>query len=100
MKVQKAGDALVIVLDGVFDASAAHRLARTLAETGVRGEIQIDLTHVREFHDFGVTVLAEELAARGTRVAVRGLRQHHVRLLRYLGFDTGELDLGAAAEAV
>jgi hypothetical protein len=100
MRSQTAGEALVIRMDGVFDVPAANRLARALADTGVQDDVRIDLTQVREFHDFGVTVLAEVLAARGKRVAVRGLRQHHVRLLRYLGIETGGLDLGATAEAV
>jgi anti-anti-sigma regulatory factor len=92
------GGAMVIRMDGVFDVPAAQRLAQTLAQTDVREQVRIDLTQVREFHDYGVTVLAQALAARGSRIAVRGLRQHHVRLLRYLGIETGTADLGDESE--
>lgn len=81
--------ATVIRMDGVFDVPAAQRLARTLAQTDANEQVRIDLTHVREFHDYGVTVLAQALAARGARCAVNGLRQHHLRLLRYFGIEAG-----------
>lgn len=81
--------ATVIRMDGVFDVPAAQRLARALAQTDANEQVRIDLTHVREFHDYGVTVLAQALASRGTRIVVRGLRQHHLRLLKYFGIDTG-----------
>jgi anti-anti-sigma regulatory factor len=99
-QTERHGDAVVIRVDGVFDVPAAHRLSRQLAQTPDGGAVRIDLTHVREFHDFGVTVLAHALATRGAQVVVRGLRQHHLRLLRYLGIETGVADLGDPAETV
>ncbi len=81
--------ATVIRMDGVFDVPAAQRLARALAQTDANEQVRIDLTHVREFHDYGVTVLAQALASRGARIVVRGLRQHHLRLLKYFGIETG-----------
>jgi anti-anti-sigma regulatory factor len=81
--------ATVFRMDGVFDVPAAQRLARALAQTDVDEHVRIDLTHVREFHDFGVTVLAQALASRGKRIVVRGLSQHHLRLLRYFGIEAG-----------
>ncbi len=92
--------ATVIRMDGVFDVPAAQRLARAIAQTGADDEVRIDLTQVREFHDYGVTVLAQALASRGTRIAVNGLRQHHLRLLRYFGIDTGGPAIGTEAELV
>jgi anti-anti-sigma regulatory factor len=86
-----AGHAKVIRMDGVFDVPAAQRLARELESAGDE-EIRIDLTHVREFHDFGVALLAQELSRR-ERTHVAGLRQHHLRLLRYLGIDTGTAEV-------
>jgi anti-anti-sigma regulatory factor len=85
----------VIRMDGVFDGPAAERLASELAASR-DAEVAIDLTHVREFHDFGVTVLAGALRG-ARRVSVRGLRQHHVRLLRYLGVETA-VDVGREAD--
>ncbi len=93
-----SADATIIRMDGVFDVPAAQHLARELARAG-EGEVRIDLTHVREFHDFGVALLARELAVHG-KASVSGLRQHHLRLLRYLGIETGALEMGREAEAV
>ncbi len=92
--------ATVIRMDGVFDVPAAQRLARAIAQTDEDEQVRIDLTQVREFHDYGVTVLAQALASRGTRIAVNGLRQHHLRLLRYFGIDTGGPAIGTEAELV
>ena len=86
----------VIRMQGVFDVPAAERLARELAEAGPRS-VRVDRTQVREFHDFGVALLARELAVHG-HASVRGLRQHHLRLLRYLGIDTGATEMEPAAE--
>ncbi len=85
-----SADATVIRMDGVFDVPAAQRLARAVAAAGDR-DVVIDLTHVREFHDFGVALLARELASRG-HTSVSGLRQHQLRLLRYLGLDPRPAD--------
>ncbi len=91
-----AGEVGVIRLDGVFDASAAQRLATALEEAD--GEtVRVDLTHVREFHDFGIAMLARALSGR-SGVAISGLRQHQIRLLRYFGIDAGPVDLGAPVE--
>jgi anti-anti-sigma regulatory factor len=95
MSDESGSDAFVIQMDGVFDASKAKDLAQTLADRP-EAEVYIDLTRVREFDDFGVTVLGRAMAAAPARVSVRGLRQHHVRLLRYLGIDAGQGSLGRA----
>jgi anti-anti-sigma regulatory factor len=92
--------ATVIRMDGVFDVSAAERLAKALARTDEDAQVRIDLTQVREFHDYGVTVLAQALAARGAHIVVRGLRQHHLRLLKYFGIDTGGKAAGTDVEVV
>lgn len=99
MTTQMGEAPLVIRLDGVLDVLAAQRLASELEDAG-GSDVRLDLTHVREFHDFGVAVLARALAGRRAHTAVSGLRQHHLRLLRYLGIETGGLDVGREAEAV
>ncbi len=91
-----AAEALVIRVEGVLDVRAAERIVETLADAG-EGEVRIDLSKVREFHDSGVVRLARALDGR-QRACVVGLRHHHVRLLRYLGIDAGGADLGAPAE--
>lgn len=90
-------DALVVIRwDGVFDVAAAHEVAQRLAGARADASIHVDLTHVREFHDFGVAVLAQALAACPARVAVQGLRHHHRRLLRYLGITSVEPQVAPA----
>jgi anti-anti-sigma regulatory factor len=76
---------LIIQADGTFDVPAAERVARELQQA-TELEVRIDLTRVRDFHDFGVAVLARALANR-RQVDVRGLRTHQIRLLRYLGIE-------------
>lgn len=93
-----ATEALVIRMEGVLDVDAAERIVETIADAG-GGEVRIDLTKVREFHDSGVVVLVRALDGH-ERATVVGLRQHHVRLLRYLGIDARGPDLGSFAELV
>ncbi|HEX9307183.1 MAG TPA: STAS domain-containing protein [Anaeromyxobacter sp.] len=89
----------VIRMEGVFDAPAARRLAANLDDAGY-AEVRIDLTRVREFHDFGVALLAQTIAGRRAPTAVLGLHEHHLRLLRHLGIDCGGANLSAGVELV
>jgi anti-anti-sigma regulatory factor len=89
---------LVFEVQGVFDVPAAQRLASALAEVSAGEQVYIDLTKVREFHDYGVIVLAQALSAFGARIDVRGLDRHQRRLLRYLGIRLADPDAGIEAE--
>lgn len=95
MDARLATSPMVIRREGVFDVPAAQQVAAALAEAG-DAPVCVDLRHVREFHDFGVVLLATVLAGR-SGVSVVGLRQHHVRLLRYLGIETGAPEEGSGA---
>jgi anti-anti-sigma regulatory factor len=86
----------VLKVEGVLDLERARELAAFVAASD--GALRLDLTRVREFHDFGVTVLGQALQRRRGKVTVRGLRQHHLRLLRYLGIDPS-VDLGVEEES-
>lgn len=89
----------VIHLEGTFDAPAARRLEATLQQqVDPATRVHIDLTQVREFHDFGFSVLARALANAPGRVMLHGLRHHQIRLLRYLGADTSSLETPSGAE--
>jgi STAS domain len=80
---------LTIRIEGVFDVPAARRVLELLDAAPETDTVSVDLSLVREFHDPGVAVLAEALAGLGaSRVAVRGLRQHQIRMLRYLGIPS------------
>ena len=93
----------VVRLDGVFDVPAARRVERLLEQAQPGAAVRLDLTHVREFHDFGVAVLAQALKhGSAVRVALQGLRQHQARLLRYFGVDAARFEAypgGVAADA-
>jgi hypothetical protein len=97
MDVAAERERTVITLDGVFDIPAARRLAARLDAAGPI-EVRIDLTRVREFHDFGVALLARTISCRAAPTAVLGLHEHHLRLLRYLGIECGGSNLAAGVE--
>ncbi len=79
---------LTVELEGVFDLPAAKRVERLLEGAGRGRTVRVDLTRVREFQDLGLAFLAQALtASRASRVALRGLRLHQARMLRYFGVD-------------
>ena len=92
-------DGPLIHLSGTFDGVAARRLEALLvgAQPGTR--LRVDLTKVREFHDFGIAVLAQALARSPARVTLLGLRHHQIRVLRYFGVDTAPLEHALVADA-
>lgn len=96
MEQHEKWEAQVISRDGVFDVAAAQDVAHRLAGVPSGALVRVDLTHVRDFDDLGVALLARALAESPARVAVQGLRQHHRRLLRYLGISTGEAEAAPA----
>ncbi len=87
-----AGESVVLRFEGTFDAAECWRLREALAGSSPAAAVTLDFTGVRVFHDFAVALLAKELADRRGAVAVRGLRQHQRRLLRYFGVDAAGLD--------
>jgi hypothetical protein len=100
MTIDVERERTVIQLDGVFDVPAARRLASVLDDAGY-AEVRIDMTRVREFHDFGVALLAQTISGRRAPTAVLGLHEHHLRLLRHLGIELGATaNLAAGVELV
>lgn len=77
-----------IHVQGVFDTLAAHRVEATLSLAEPHARLQVDLSQVREFHDAALAVLAQAVKSSAADVALRGLRQHQIRMLRYFGVDT------------
>ena len=88
-----------IHLSGAFDGIAARRLEAILALAAPGVRMRIDLSKVREFHDFGIAVLAQALTRCKAHVTLLGLRQHQIRVLRYFGIDTAPLERALAADA-
>jgi hypothetical protein len=85
---------LEIRVDGIFDVPAAEQVVRQIVESPAQRAVRVDLTHVREFHDFAVAVLGQELARHPERIVVTGWRLHQLRLLTYLGY----VEAGAGAD--
>jgi hypothetical protein len=82
---------VTIEVNGVLDGATAWELRNTLDAARQKAKrIVLDFSRVREFYDFGVSVLAYGLAQRPStlpRVALKGLRTHQLRMLRYFGVD-------------
>lgn len=85
---RSAKEERVIVMDGTFDVPAAKRVGQALERARPGDSLRIDVARVSDFQDFGLAVLAQALAeTSAARVAVRGLRTHQIRILRYFGVD-------------
>jgi ABC-type transporter Mla MlaB component len=87
---------LVIRMDGVFDVDSVQVIRGRIEGLPEDGEVYVDLSRVREFHDRAVALLAEVVRSARARISVRGLRQHQYRMLRYLGVTPAALDPGLA----
>src|SRR5690349_2759541 len=90
--MQVETDASVIHVTGAFDGIRARRLEAVLAGATPGACLCIDLSQVREFHDFGVAVLAQAMMRCKAHVTLLGLRRHQIRMLRYFGVDTAPLE--------
>ncbi len=83
---------LLSELDGVYDVPAAKRLGSALAHARPGEAIRVDASRATAFEDFGLALLAQALGeTRARRVALRGLRGHQLRILRYFGVDPARL---------
>jgi ABC-type transporter Mla MlaB component len=85
-RVTATSEALHLTVAGPFDLQAALRVARALTDAAEETMVRIDLTRVSDFDDSGVAVLGRALTGH-PQADVRGLRQHQIRLLRYLGVE-------------
>jgi len=87
---ERSGDRVMFRVAGVFDRNSAWDLREKL-EREAETDVLVDFSLVRDFSDLGVAVLAHALAGTGRRVALRGLRQHQLRIFRYCGVPVEEL---------
>ena len=87
---------LRVSVSGPFDLEAALRVARVLTDADAEVPVRIDLTRVSHFEDSAVAVLARALSVH-RYARIHGLRQHQLRLLRYLGVE-GVHDSAADSE--
>lgn len=77
---------LRVSVSGPFDLEASLRVARVLTDADDEALVLIDLTRVSHFEDSAMAVLARALAVH-RYARIHGLRQHQLRLLRYLGIE-------------
>ena len=90
----------IIWVEGVLDGVAARRIEAELLRASPGDRLLVDLTKVREFHDFGVAVLGRALTMCPADVRLRGLRQHQIRVLRYFGVDAGSVERAVIPEGI
>ena len=75
-----------------FDGLLARRVEAVLAEARAGARFLIDLSQVREIHDFALAVLAQALTRTTAHVTVRGLRYPQFAMLQRFGVDTQRLE--------
>ena len=73
--------------EGVLDVLAAVKLRDAIVELGPDDQVIVDLHEVRDLDDSALAFLVRSLSARGRPIVLRGIGEHHVRLLRYLGLE-------------
>ncbi|BDG08205.1 hypothetical protein AMPC_13180 [Anaeromyxobacter paludicola] len=69
-----------------FDASAAASLIEALRRSE-RLPLLVDFSAVRDFDDHSVARFCAAARAHAGPIRFHGLREHQVRMLRYLGLD-------------
>jgi anti-anti-sigma regulatory factor len=90
-------------LVGRFDANAALLLRQQITSDESSRAI-LDFSHVESFDDSTLALLTVNLVLlhrRGHEVALRGLRDHQLRVLHHFGVETeadGSVRLGPPAE--
>jgi hypothetical protein len=68
-----------------FAPEDAARLHEAIERAAPGTRVEIDFHRVRTCHDAALAVLARDIAAGRARLALRGMSQHQLRMLGYLG---------------
>jgi anti-anti-sigma regulatory factor len=82
-----------------FDGVAARRVEALLLRARADARFLLDLSQVREVHDFSLAVLAQALERTAADVTVFGLRSHRLAPLRSFGVETERLERALAMSA-
>ena len=77
----------VFELGGVLDVRAATTLRDAIVELDPRDRVIVDCHEVRDLQDSALAFLVWSLFSRRRPIVLRGLGEHHLRLLRYLGAE-------------
>ncbi len=103
IREDRDGRRLVLRFDGAFDAAEGWKLHEALAALDAADRVTLDFAQVRQFHDFAIALLAQDISSLDGRVEARGLSHHQRRILRYFGVAAealdGERERPRAAEA-
>ncbi len=76
----------VFDLEGTFGAAEAQRVQDAIGKLPSGAAATVDLRRVSRVEDAGIAVLARAMAApSGPVISVRGLGEHQLRILKYLG---------------
>ncbi len=76
---------LVVVVSGDFDAEAALAVHDAVAlGGGCGGDVVLDLGQARRVSDSALAAVASAARTRGVALRLRGISEHHQRVLRML----------------
>jgi len=78
---------IVMRIRGTVDPETVRALrARIAALQGPPGRVVIDLGDARDVEHLALAMLADDASQRrGPKIVLRGLCEHHLRMLRYFG---------------
>ncbi len=92
LQEQGADGEALLRIEGHVDASSAQEVKAFLQGTR-RATTILDFTHAREVDYYALAAVAAVLIQTDKRVAMRGLCDHHVRMLGYFGLDPGRFGI-------
>lgn len=87
--LEREGERVTLRVSGELDRGGAWSLRELLHKEKAAGLI-LDFSLVREFSDIAVAVLARALTEVTRPCALRGLRQHQLRIFKYCGVELGD----------
>ncbi len=88
MQIEAVRDALRVWVGPTFRKRDADRFQETIAALTPFASLTVEFAAVRECDDVALVRLARALAALPAgEVVLRGLSEHHRRLLAYVGLD-------------
>jgi hypothetical protein len=76
---------LNVEVGSAFVMEDAQQLGAVIADAGPGTHVDIDFRQVRECHGTALARLAEAMRSARAHVALRGMSDHHLKLLGYLG---------------
>ena len=77
----------IFELAGVLDIPAALKLRDAIVELDPGDPVIVDCHEVRDLQDSALAFLVWSLFSRGRPIVLRGVGEHHLRLLRHLGVE-------------